>query len=290
MPDKICFIGAGRLGTTLALALQADPEFELSGFCTASPQQQITIRKKLSVAVVTPVPTKELVRKSDVLFITVQDERIAEVAEQLANTEVSLTGKIVLHCSGALSSEELTPLSAHGARCASLHPMQTFSSTFAAPSVFHKVFFSAEGEDTALQFCRKIVNAVDGIFMKMETGNRPVYHLGATITSNFLIALLDMAATAFQKAGIKEDKIPLLMQPMLEAAMNNFFEKGATDALTGPARRGDAEIIKKHITAMKTQAPQLLPVYKQITRYLINVLTTEKNKGRQHILELLDED
>ncbi len=290
MPDKICFIGAGRLGTTLALALQADSEFELSGYCTASPQQQIRIRQKLSVGVVSPVPTEELVRKSDVVFITVQDERIAQVAKQLATMKVPLAGKIVLHCSGALSSEELTPLSARGARCASLHPMQTFSSTFAAPSVFRKVFFSAEGEDAALRFCRKIVKSVDGLFMKMETANRPVYHLGATITSNFLIALLDMAATAFRKAGIEEDKIPPVMQPMLNAAISNFFEKGTTDALTGPARRGDADIIKRHLAVMETQTPRLLPVYKQMTRYLIDVLTTGKTKSRQHILEILDED
>ena len=58
-----------------------------------------------------------LARDSRLIFLTVPDGAIRELAEGLAACGVDLTGKIVVHCSGATSSDVLAACREAGALC-----------------------------------------------------------------------------------------------------------------------------------------------------------------------------
>ena len=62
---------------------------------------------------------------ADVVWFCVPDSDIASAAAALAN-KIPWQGKIALHSSGALTSDELSSLRSRGAAVASAHPMMTF--------------------------------------------------------------------------------------------------------------------------------------------------------------------
>ncbi len=109
MSKKISFIGAGRVGSALAKLLSergADAGLTVAGFSsrTAASAQRAADFVGASVF----DSAVEAARQADIIFITTQDGVIAQVWRELVDAvragQLSLEGKTVCHCSGALSS------------------------------------------------------------------------------------------------------------------------------------------------------------------------------------------
>ena len=127
MKRNILFIGAGKLGTTLAWALSQNGFLIPIFYSTEFPENKSDYLPdtefigKLS---------EESVGKCKILIITVPDAQIIEVAKQLELLKVNWENKLVIHTSGCLSSNELHQLKLKGALVGSIHPMQTFDNFF----------------------------------------------------------------------------------------------------------------------------------------------------------------
>ncbi len=90
---------------------------------------------------------------------------------------------------------------------------------------------------------------------------RVAYHAAASIASNFLIALEESAAGLLQAAGVGDaGEARELLAPLVLRTAANWAERGGA-ALTGPIARGDTETVVGHLEALRTHAPELLPLY-----------------------------
>lgn len=92
---KFGFIGAGKVGFSLGKYL-ADNEMEVVGYYSEFKEDALEASKFTKSSVNKNI--EDLVRDSDVLFLTVPDGAIEKVWNQVKKTGIS--GKVVCHCSG----------------------------------------------------------------------------------------------------------------------------------------------------------------------------------------------
>jgi len=127
LTDKasISLIGAGNLAKALGPALKS------AGYkidFVAARETASSRRRAAMLAGTLGARTRSLLEagpESDIIWICHTDDALAETAARLAR-KPGWKGKIVLHSSGALSSDILSPLKRKGANTASVHPMMTF--------------------------------------------------------------------------------------------------------------------------------------------------------------------
>src|SRR5262249_20602903 len=95
---------------------------------------------------------------ADLIWLCVPDGEIAKCARSLAAKDWN--GKIAIHSSGALTSDDLQVLRTRGAHVASAHPMMTFVDN--AKPALQGVGFAIEGDREAVQVVKKIVHRIGG--------------------------------------------------------------------------------------------------------------------------------
>ena len=54
------------------------------------------------------------------------------------------------------------------------------------------------------------------------------------------------------------------VMPLARATIEALSNVGVTDAVTGPAVRGDAATVKAHMDALQRNSPSLVPLYRQL--------------------------
>ena len=96
---RIGIIGAGRVGVTMGKYL-GDAGVEVSGFYSKTTQSAVQAAEFTDTTVYKSL--QDIVEASDTLMITTPDGVISEVWDCIAGYD--LTGKILCHCSGSLSS------------------------------------------------------------------------------------------------------------------------------------------------------------------------------------------
>ena len=116
------FIGAGRVGTALARALDRRGHRVL-GVASRTVDSARRLAQMVPGCKSSTDP-QEVAEAAGLVFITTPDEVIAQVAAQIRWHP----GQIVVHCSGATSLEALQPAQEQGALVGGLHPLQSFAS------------------------------------------------------------------------------------------------------------------------------------------------------------------
>ena len=116
------FIGAGALGTTLAVALSS-AGWNVEAVASRSYASALRLARLIS-GCTAQVEPQAVVDQCRIVFLTVPDDVITQVASSLNWP----AGRGVAHCSGAGTTELLSPAATAGALCGSFHPLQTFTS------------------------------------------------------------------------------------------------------------------------------------------------------------------
>jgi predicted short-subunit dehydrogenase-like oxidoreductase (DUF2520 family) len=175
------------------------------------------------------------------VLLCVPDRAIAEVATALE------PGPWVSHVSGATPLAALDP---HERRFG-LHPLQTFTRGRGAEQLdgaFAAVTAeTAEAREVGLWLARTL--GLEPFLLADE--KRAAYHAGAAIASNYLVTLRRAAGSLLEAAGAP----PEALDPLMRRTIENGFE------LTGPISRGDWKTVDAHLAAIRTERPELEPMY-----------------------------
>jgi predicted short-subunit dehydrogenase-like oxidoreductase (DUF2520 family) len=73
--------------------------------------------------------------------------------------------------------------------------------------------------------------------------DKVLYHAAAVFATNFLPVLQVVAIELWQSTGVPKGMIAPLNVSLLNKAVQNIATQGAVKALTGPAARGDTELV-----------------------------------------------
>lgn len=227
-PGPVAIIGAGRMGRGLSLALrEAGVEAALIGR-TRRPEDT---------------------RRAAVVLIAVPDDAIGVVAADLARDQAVGSGHVVLHLSGLLDRLALHALTVTGAALGSFHPLQSIADPSAAATRLRGAFAALEGDDRAVAAGERVAAALGMRAVRLAPGAKPAYHAGAVIASNYTVVLASVAEGLARQAGVPPAEAAELYLPLMQGTVANLA-LGATAALTGPVRRGDAATVRRHLAAL----------------------------------------
>jgi predicted short-subunit dehydrogenase-like oxidoreductase (DUF2520 family) len=189
-------------------------------------------------------------RPAKVWMLAVSDDRIAEVAQQLAASG-DLRGAVVFHCSGAKASIELDALRRAGALAASVHPVRSFADPQQVADDFDGTFCGVEGDEGALALLDPAFRAIGARVVGIDARAKTVYHAASVFASNYLVTVLDAALRAYQAAGIPADVARELARPLASETLANVFRLGPETALSGPIARGDTATVARQQAAVE---------------------------------------
>lgn len=264
----VSIIGAGRLGTALALALTE---------CGYHVEALVARRKSHAVRAARLIGTeplalsaRELERlpESRLLLITTPDDAIEETAGRLAaTTSVGREPRIALHTSGALSSRILQSLFDAGFHTGSMHPLVAVSEPYAGAESLRRAFFCIEGKRRAVSAAREVVDSLGARSFSIDAGKKSLYHAAAVTSSGHVVALIDVAIEMLMRCGLKETEARSILMPLIESTTENLKELTPTYALTGTFARADIKTVHRHLEAIRREDMyEALAAYKLLGR------------------------
>jgi predicted short-subunit dehydrogenase-like oxidoreductase (DUF2520 family) len=183
----------------------------------------------------------DLASESELLLIAVSDRAIPEVAAAIPETEA-----LVFHASGSM-------LSMRGGF--SLHPLKSLPPV-GDPSDLHGTLLVFEGEHR--RTAKLLAAAVGARFAEVEPEQKVLYHAAAVFGANYVAVALEIARRLMDRAGVHEAKQDLVA--LAHSAIENWRRHEDAKRFTGPAVRGDSEVLQRHIEALREE-PQLAQIY-----------------------------
>ena len=276
--EKIGFIGAGTVGTALAIGLNA------RGYrVTAVYSRSRTSADKLASAIEgckVVDGSQAVADTAELVFITTPDDAIGQVVSEIRWRE----GLNVVHCSGADSTEVLEPARIEGACVGAFHPLQTFASVKQAIENTPGSTFAIEAEEPLLTTLKDMATTLDGQYIQLEASDKVVYHAAAVIACNYLVTLVKLATDLWQTFDIPPEQASKALLPLLKGTIHNIETVGIPQCLTGPIARGDTGTIRKHVEALEQAAPEVLSTYLELGRQAIPIaLAKGKIDGQQAV-------
>jgi predicted short-subunit dehydrogenase-like oxidoreductase (DUF2520 family) len=233
---SLAVIGAGRVGRSTARAARdAGLRVTLSGRRDALAADE----------------------EAEIALLCVPDSAIAEACETVSAAIPPL--RYVGHTSGATGLDALEAAARHGARTFSIHPLQTVhdgnATLTGAPC-------AVSGSDSEARRIATALGARLGMRpFRLDEEHRATYHAAASIASNYLVALEEVAAELLAATGAEHARE--LLAPLVLRTAANWVEHGG-NALTGPIARGDEETVERHLDAIAEVAPELLDTYRAL--------------------------
>ena len=214
----------------------------------------------------------------DLLLIAVPDPALREVAGRLAERRQAA---VALHTSGNLDASALDPLRQAGSAVGSLHPLKAFPRPLTDPAEAKGVFFAVDGDPQARTLAHRLAAAWGGTSAEVEADVRPLYHFAATLSAGGAVTVLALAEDLARRLGLPEAAIRGYLE-LCRGAVAQAVATGTPAAvLTGPAARGDRATVAGHLEALRSLAPDKLP--------LIVHLARETLRQRERIGELTPE-
>ena len=257
-PATMNIIGCGRVGKTLAYLWQCNKIIHVQGISNrsrASAQSAIDF-----IGGGTACPPEEL-QPADFTIIATGDTAIATCATQLANAGILRPGNIVFHCSGALGSEILADVKPCGALIASVHPIKSFAEPATATASFRGTFCGIEGDPEATAHLTPLFENIGGLPLPLHSATKALYHAGMAISANYLVTLLQWGVDTLEQAGLPPATGLKVLEPMVRNTLDNIFNLGPAEALTGPIARRDAVTVSRHIDALQRWQPGFAKLY-----------------------------
>ncbi len=246
---KIVIVGSGNLAFHLAEAFQLAGK-EIVAVVARNETEGKTLAQKVSA---TYISNAQNCPAADLIVLAVSDSAIPEVSKHFSHHQA-----IVVHISGATAMDALVN-EQHGV----FYPLQSF--TKGKPVNFRETPFLIEGNspDVARQLTGLGQNISNQVYPASSLDRRYL-HLAAVFASNFSNALYGVA----EKLMNKNTTLPFsILHPLIQETALKIQQLAPKAAQTGPARRGDEQIMKAQLELLKDQA-ELQDIYQAISKLI----------------------
>ncbi len=274
-PLKLSIIGAGRVGQTLG-RLGREAGYEIVDVVCRSRRSALKAARFIGAGTPQTASSKSR-RPADVIFITTPDDRIGEATQLILDSTQQADRAVVLHASGAVSSEALAALRESGFVVGSCHPLQAFESPQQALTVIRQSYFCIEGDGGAVRAARSFVRRIGARSFEIPTDKKPLYHAAAVLAAGGITALLSVSFGALGRCGLNEAQARRVLLPLTKATLANVGAIGPRRALTGPARRGDVGTVRRNMEALAANDLQWLAIYRLLAAQGLRLIETQLN-------------
>ena len=253
---EVDIIGTGNLAANLAPALEQNG-FIVNNIYGRSQTSAKEIANRLYQA--TAVNNLDFSNsKSSVFFIAISDDAIEGVARELVLPDDA----VVAHTSGTKGLSVLGYTASPNIGV--FYPIQTFSKTKRVN--FNDAPILIEGdnsfsEKTLLKIAKKLSPRIE----LASSAQRKLVHLAAVFAGNFTNAMMAHASKLMSSAKFDLQ----LLGPLVEETLNKSILLDPDIAQTGPARRGDLEVLDEHMEMLE-KFPELQETYRLISQQILD--------------------
>lgn len=236
MNKKIVLIGAGNVAHHLAPALLR-AGMNLCQIYSRTLESARELGRKTGITYTSD--TFAVYPDGDIYIFCVSDDALLSVFKSLRINEEAL----ILHTSGSVPLDIFKP---YRQNYGVLYPLQTFSKTRNLD--FGEIPLCIEAPDK--EVLKTIVQIADKLSSKVyeiSSEKRKKLHLAAVLANNFTNHLYHMAGKLLEK----EDLDFNLLRPLIFETAHKVMQMIPENAQTGPARRGDTNILNLHKSMLK---------------------------------------
>ena len=253
-------VGAGRVGTALAVALSRAGH-RVAGASAVSAASRGRVERYLPG---TPVmEPAEVIGAADLVLLTVPDDALGGLVSGLAATGAPLAGRLLAHASGRHGLAVLQPATRLGALPLALHPVMTFTGRPDDVDRIAGISFGITAPPQLRPAAEVLVLEMGGEPVFIAEEDRGLYHAALAGAANHLVTLVVQAADLLTRAGVAQPG--RMLGPLLSAALDNALRLDDA-ALTGPVARADADTVASHLSALRAAAPEALGAYLAMAR------------------------
>lgn len=197
--------------------------------------------------------------KADLYIISVHDDAILSVAQKMA--EHIDPKALVVHTSGSTDSSILAP---YFPNYGVLYPLQTFSREKTLDYDAIPFFLTTSHKHTSISLQEWLSSIVSNVKIVTDE-QRLVLHISAVFACNMTNALYTIASDLCQKNDLDFDAL----KPLIAETADKVMVLPPRVAQTGPAKREDMKILKKHASFLEADDEQLAEIYNLLSNYII---------------------
>lgn len=267
-------IGFGRMGGALALGLSR-AGWPISVF----PRSGESLRRAAGHGL--RIADHEDLANADVCLFAVPESALAALAQSVL-LDLGLSTALV-HCAGALGTSAFgdTPMMARRMR-GSFHPLAAISDP-EDPLPGHAVAVTATARPL-LQTLRRMAEDLQLFPIEVPESTRHAYHAGAVLAAGGVVSLLSAAVAAFGKAGIEPKTALRALLPLTRSALRGVETRGLEQALTGPVKRGEVDVLRAHLAALPRE---VAGIYRDLSLRALELCGAQLPAETRHALERL---
>lgn len=258
---KTGFIGAGKVGCSLGKYISQ--KYEISGFFS---RNSVSAEKASEIAGGNAFESPaQLAKNSDIIFLTVPDGLIAETWEKYKEL---FCGKIICHCSGALSSEIFEDSQVYNVKTCSVHMFQAVSDKENSWKLLKNSVFTVEGN--ARQTLKNMLVSLGNEVQEIDADKKTLYHLSAVFSSNLVTGLLYSAEKMLEQCGFSEQTAEKAICSIALGNISNINKQGIVNSLTGCVERNDIETLVRHLAELE-KSDREREIYRLISKSLTEI-------------------
>ena len=259
-------VGAGAVGTALGVAISR-AGWPVTALASRDAGRRERFRSLVPGARAFMEPGA-VVDEVELVILAVPDDAIASVVDPLR----LYSGQTMIHTSGLLGADVLSPALAAGSHIGAFHPLVSFTfDVDRSIAALHGATIALEADDAIIGLLADLAEAIGGVAVRLPRGAKPAYHAAAVLASGGLVALLDAVVTLGAAAGLDERGALTIYGRLMEQTLANARANGVAAALTGPIVRGDLGTIEAHVAAVERLAPGVLEMYLAAARREVQI-------------------
>ena len=255
-PVSVSFVGSGNLAWHLAPALD-NAGYVVREVYSRNPKNARVLVNKLYQAEVKD--TLDFSESSSTIFVlAVTDDSLAEVVNEIILPDEA----ILIHTSGSQPLAVLAQAAVF--QIGVFYPLQTFSKQKKVDFAEIPIFVESTNEHVN-KVLLTMAKAISKKVQAIDSSKRMALHVAAVFASNFTNHMLTISKTIMEVSELPYE----WLKPLIAETITKSLAIGPEAAQTGPAVRGDLEILDKHL-AMLQEDEQIAELYKRISQHIID--------------------
>ena len=252
MNDRIVLVGAGNMATAIACSLKESGNVPVAVW-SRTLESAALLGGRVGCAFTDDLASLPV---ADIVIISVADNALRDVAAAVAER---FPHALLLHTAGSIHMDVLHEAGA--TRYGVLYPMQTVNKN--SPVSLRNITTFIEGCDNAVTAqIENVAAMVSDKVVYATSEQRCSLHVAAVFACNFPNAVYNMAYELMQRNGLPFDA----MLPLIDEAARKVHRMSPLEAQTGPARRGDENVMNAHKSMLDSE---LANIYETLSNYIM---------------------
>lgn len=252
MSERVVLVGAGNMATAIAYALKEGGNTPVAVW-SRTLESAAMLGGRVGCAFTDEIAS---LPDADVFIISVPDNALRDVAVVVAKR---FPDALLLHTAGSIPMDTLREVGA--TRYGVLYPMQTVNKN--NPASLKNITTFIEGCcDDVIALIEKMAYVISDKVVYATSEQRCSLHVAAVFACNFPNAVYNMAYELMQRNSLPFDA----MLPLIDEAARKVHRMLPQEAQTGPARRGDENVMNLHKSMLDGE---LANIYEILSDYIM---------------------